>query len=151
LASWFLASSRHSELTAGWWRKVKDYWYQQRGKIHSETVKNSYLCDQSWFVAPNGGARLSYYPYFWSHHLFNRMLQTDAVADGLWRSVERPKASDGLCWLQRLQDEDHTLSPQQTLEFMQSSVDRSVMQKLNQRQDYPEDVYRWLKQLPLSR
>jgi len=93
LSSWFLAANRENSLVKKWDKYVKDYWLVRR-EPKSTTRDLQFLKDPLNEMRPFEPDLALPYPYFWFHHLFSILVQTDAEARKIWGACEnRPSIS----------------------------------------------------------
>lgn len=150
VATWFLSGGPGSELTTGWWREVEAYWWKSRRRLANTAWTRAYAENPGWFVAPDGGARLDVYPYFWSHHLFDRLLGVDATARALWQSRARPDALTAMAWslaASRAATDQATAAAEDLIATFEAGRASAMMQKFDHRVPLAPEVLGWLKAL----
>ena len=77
LSSWFMAAKPNSIITRHWNALVHSYWSVERMPLH---VPGQSICvppDPLSLMEPFNPEKCTPYPYFWLHHLFGALLQTD--------------------------------------------------------------------------
>ncbi|MDJ0859070.1 MAG: capsular polysaccharide synthesis protein [Dinoroseobacter sp.] len=85
LSSWFLAANPNSKLISKWEKLVTQYWSIQRPP-RSETRDLQFLKDPLNEMRPFDEGLATPYPYFWFHHLFSILLQTNTEAQEIWNA-----------------------------------------------------------------
>lgn len=87
LSSWFLAATPESQLIKKWNDLTSLYWSVAREPV-SDKRKLEFLDNPLEQMQPFTPDAKMPYPYFWLHHLFCCLLQTDEEAAALWRDRE---------------------------------------------------------------
>lgn len=105
LSNWFLVSSRENHLTRTWADACREY--QQNNRLTMVNVRRdrspldrllmnelkrrlnrSRESTRGWF-SPFVRKVLRVHPYFWSHYLFDRVLERDPEARAIWERTPR--------------------------------------------------------------
>lgn len=147
LSSWFLAARPGSLIIREWDSLVDAYWGFQRSPIHTEGHQFHIPDDPISEMMPFENA--ASYPYFWVHHLFGILLQTDEDFANCWANRTRKSALPPHALAEYFQRKTKKkrglhLVKQKLRSYFEESQEQTIrrlcneteMQKLNWRQKY---------------
>ncbi|MBF2098498.1 MAG: hypothetical protein IGQ88_09000 [Gloeomargaritaceae cyanobacterium C42_A2020_066] len=107
ISNWFLASEPGCYLMEQWLAISLNYWrtnvFYGKDKVLANPIKkliiqrlewhlNSRLSRTHYWLHPLVRHGLHYYPYFWHHYHFERLVSTDAKAGDIWERTPRYSA-----------------------------------------------------------
>lgn len=87
LANWFLAANEDSLIMSRWHQLATRYWQVDRTWGRKNDVK-----DLLGEMRPFDIANPAPVPYFWPHHLFAILLETDPAVAAAWKRAQFPSA-----------------------------------------------------------
>lgn len=150
LSSWFLAAKPDALIPKRWHDLSKTYWLCERSPL--TTGQETYFVPEEpeKVMKPFQTNPAMPYPYFWVHHLFGILLQTDAQFQNAWNSRLRVCASVPHRLAEMFHEETLNRRGLKRYKYKLKSwlnggldkkiklaVSGSEMQKLDWRQDYP--------------
>lgn len=129
ISNWFLAATPRNLIFREWWKQIERFWSKPRrliGGIPADPVAS---------VSPDGATESDQFPYFWSHYLFQYLLESHAEFAETWNGCARIGAGPP----HRLQAL-FVNTPNPSVADIRSAASVAPMQKLNWRVSYPLDV-----------
>lgn len=90
ISSWFLAARPSSLIITKWDSLVDAYWAYERKPIHTEGNQFQVPNDPKSIMLPFENAAA--YPYFWVHHLFGILVETDEEFANCWANRTQKSA-----------------------------------------------------------
>lgn len=129
ISNWFLAATPQHLILREWWKQVERFWSKPRRLIRGIPD------DPIGSVSPNGSADSDWYPYFWSHYLFDYLLESHAEFAETWSRCAKSSAHSP-----RQLQPFFAKTPNPSPADIRSVAGRAPMQKLNWRRIYPLDL-----------
>ncbi len=90
ISSWFLACSKNNKMILAWYKEALKYWATERTVM--QTVPNNPI---------EAISKQNEFPYFWSHYLFQKLIERDRKFAKAWEACTKIPA-DAPCALQML-------------------------------------------------
>jgi hypothetical protein len=129
ISNWFLAATPRNLIVREWWKQIERFWSKPR------RLTDGIPADPVASVSPNGASESDQFPYFWSHYLFQYLLESHVEFAETWnRCAKRDAASPHR--LQAL----FANTPRPSVADIRSAASAAPMQKLTWRVSYPLDV-----------
>ncbi len=129
ISNWFLAATPQHLILREWWKQVERFWSKPRRLIRGIPD------DPIGSVSPNGSAESDWFPYFWSHYLFDYLLESHAEFAETWSRCAKSSAHSP-----RQLQPFFAKTPNPSAADIRSVAGRAPMQKLNWRRIYPLDL-----------
>ncbi len=129
ISNWFLAATPRNLIFREWWKQIERFWSKARrliGGIPADPVAS---------VSPNGASESDQFPYFWSHYLFQYLLESHAEFAETWNRCARMDAA-----LPHRLQALFANTPRPSVADIRSAASAAPMQKLTWRVSYPLDV-----------
>jgi hypothetical protein len=163
MSSWFLAAKPNAVILEQWCALVQTYWSVERAPVHVEGQPHFVPLNPMASMAPFNPERRTDYPYFWLHHLFGVLLQTNTEFAQAWEQRCRISSRDAHCFARHF---NRQYKPRKNLKKVAHQLQRALgfhgirsikevsvgtkMQKLDWRIKYPPAVFDGFAQTPFD-
>ncbi|NVO26739.1 hypothetical protein HJ526_04855 [Donghicola sp. C2-DW-16] len=149
ISSWFLAAEPDAGIMSELLDRITDYWSidrlvysafegAPRWNILGRRARKRALSDPRWSVAPDGGGRAPFAPYYWMHYNFDWLVHNNDLAMSTWSKTPRISAVPAHCLGHAGAAGEFDLLDEGSIRSM---IEASPIHKLNWRIEFPERLY----------
>lgn len=164
MSSWFLAAKPNAVILEHWSAIVEAYWSVERSALYVEGQPRFVPTDPMASMEPFNPGKRTQYPYFWLHHLFGVLLQTNAEFSQAWDQRFRISALEAHRFAEHF---NYQNKPRKNLQKVSYQLRRALgfqgirsikevsvgtqMQKLDWRINYPQAAFDGLGQTQIDK